>query len=281
MSERTSAPAVSVIVRSKDEAPRLRLTLTALAHQTAPVEVIVVDDGSTDDTPGVIAAAATRMNVTSLRHDTAQGRSAASNAGAARASGEILLFLDGDILAAPDLAERHVTMHASQSGLIVRGETWHLRQTRFFHDPETGAPMPGEDARVAAMSASETRRSRVTREQIEMDFASVAARGQPGIYPGAGPRTLYDIEIEALTRFPDSPVLWAAASGHNLSTSREAFLAVGGFDPLITKLSPSRRALVRTACKSDPAPGSVMAIAPIASPLNMRGNQRCFSSSLA
>ena len=38
----------SVIVRSKDEADRLRPTLTSLAKQTGAVEVIVVDDGSTD-----------------------------------------------------------------------------------------------------------------------------------------------------------------------------------------------------------------------------------------
>ena len=37
---------VSVIVRSKNEADRLRLTLTSLARQTVPAEVIVVNDGS-------------------------------------------------------------------------------------------------------------------------------------------------------------------------------------------------------------------------------------------
>jgi glycosyltransferase involved in cell wall biosynthesis len=41
---------LSVVIRSRDEADRLRLTLTSLGRQTVEVEVVVVDDGSTDHT---------------------------------------------------------------------------------------------------------------------------------------------------------------------------------------------------------------------------------------
>jgi glycosyltransferase involved in cell wall biosynthesis len=41
---------VSVVIRSRDEADRLRLTLTSLAQQSAPPEVIVVNDASVDHT---------------------------------------------------------------------------------------------------------------------------------------------------------------------------------------------------------------------------------------
>ena len=47
----------SVIIRSKDEADRLRLTLTSLACQSEPPEVVVVNDGSSDHTRDVIATA--------------------------------------------------------------------------------------------------------------------------------------------------------------------------------------------------------------------------------
>ena len=214
-----------------------------MARQTVSIEVVVVDDGSSDDTQAAIAEAAPAMILISRRNSIPQGRSAASNAGVEMASGDIVLFMDGDILAAPDMVERHLAEHTRRNGVLVRGETWHLRQTRFFRDPETGDPMPGEESRVAAMSAAESTRMRVTRAQVEHDFSTIAARGQPGIYPGAGPRQLYEIEMAALTGDEDCPVIWAAASGHNLSVERSAFLSVGGFDALMTHNEHRRLAL--------------------------------------
>jgi GT2 family glycosyltransferase len=162
------------------------------------------------------------------------GRSAASNAGAAAASAEVLIFLDGDVLVGPDFVARHLNLHGSAHGAVVRGETWHLRQTRFLLDPELGSAMPGQEARVQAMSVEEKRRCQVTVAQVVQDFCGIEQRAQPAIYPGAGPRRLYDIEIDALRSDPACPVIWAAASGHNFSVSRKQFRASGGFDPALT-----------------------------------------------
>jgi glycosyltransferase involved in cell wall biosynthesis len=49
---------ISVVLRSKDEPGRLRLTLASRARQTTAPKVVVVDDGSGDHTPEVIAHAA-------------------------------------------------------------------------------------------------------------------------------------------------------------------------------------------------------------------------------
>jgi hypothetical protein len=73
----------------------------------------------------------------------------------------------------------------------------------------------------------------VTRKQILDDFDAICRRADPGIYPGGGPRCLHEVEWEALTQAPDCGVLWAAASGSNLSARREPFLAAGGFDERI------------------------------------------------
>jgi GT2 family glycosyltransferase len=224
----------TVVIRSKDEADRLRLTLASLAVQTEKPEVVVVNDGSSDHTPEVIAEAAGAIDLTAIHHLQPMGRSAAANAGAAQAQGEVLIFLDGDTLAAPDLVARHMDLHRQFSGLIVRGETWHLRCTRSFLDPEKGTPRSDEEMKVARMSESERARSVVTRRQIQEDFASITSRGQPGVYPGFGPRKLLELEMEALRSHPDSKILWAAASGSNQSVSRAAFLASGGFHPQIS-----------------------------------------------
>ena len=224
---------VSVIVRSKDEADRLRLALASLEMQTVQPEIVVVNDGSTDHTAKVLAEASPNLKLVIVTHLLAAGRSLASNAGAARASGDVLLFLDGDTLAAPDLVECHVAAHANGTRVIARGETYHLRKTRFLKDPELATPQPSHEGRLARMKPNERDRLRVTRQQILTDFTSIELSAEPGIYPGAAPRRLYELEMDALTNHPDCPVLWAAASGNNLSVARNFFNQIGGFDPEI------------------------------------------------
>jgi GT2 family glycosyltransferase len=219
---------LSVVIRSKDEADRLRLTLTSLARQSERAEVVVVDDGSSDHTAAVLDEASGWMPLSVIRHDAPRGRSEASNAGARAASGEVLLFLDGDTLADPDLVRRHAAAHAAREGLIGRGEVFHLRCTRFLQDPETATPWPDQAERVARLPPGERDRLRVTRAQILEDFDAVARRAEAGVYPGVGPRELQELELAALRDDPDCAVLWAAATGSNLSTPRAAFLQVGG-----------------------------------------------------
>ncbi|MEL7167844.1 MAG: TIGR04283 family arsenosugar biosynthesis glycosyltransferase [Bacteroidota bacterium] len=81
---------VSVIIPALDEEAALPATLASVAVQTGPVEVIVADGGSTDDTRAV-AEAHGAMVV-----QAPQGRASQMNAGAAAASGEALLFLHAD-----------------------------------------------------------------------------------------------------------------------------------------------------------------------------------------
>jgi glycosyltransferase involved in cell wall biosynthesis len=226
-------PAISVIIRSKDEAPRLRLTLASLEAQAGEAELVVVDDGSSDNTQAVLAEAAGRHpRLCTLRHDRPHGRSAASNAGAAIATGHVLLFMDGDTLGAPDLLARHCAAHENASTPIVaRGETWHIRSTRRLLDPEAGIPFPEEAVAFAALPAVEHERLIVTRQQIYHAFDDLIDRAEPGVYPGAAPRTLHALEMAALEKQSDCGVLWAAASGSNQSVRRDVFLGAGGFHP--------------------------------------------------
>ncbi len=223
-------PFLSVVIRSKDEADRLRLTLASLECQAADCEIVVVDDGSSDHTAQVIAEMAGSLPITGLRHEQARGRSAASNAGARAARGEVLLFHDGDTLFGPDSLAAHASLHARSPGILVRGETLHLRGTRLFRDPHAGAPWPDQTDAVARRPASELARLRVTLDQVRDDFAAIHARAEHGIYPGAGPRRLFELEMEALETVPDCGVLWSAACGSNLSVRRADFLRSGGFN---------------------------------------------------
>ena len=220
---------ISVVVRSKDEGDRLRLTLTSLSRQSQPAEVVVVNDGSRDHTRAVLEEAADWLPLTIIHHDRPHGRSAASNAGARAATGNVIVFLDGDTLAGSELVQRHAAAHSTHSGVIGRGEAFHLRCTRYLLDPETGSPRAGEEARGARSMPGELDRQRVTRAQILENFDAIARRAERGIYPGAGPRQLEESDLDTLRDHPDCSVLWAAATGSNLSVPRESFLKTGGF----------------------------------------------------
>jgi glycosyltransferase involved in cell wall biosynthesis len=103
----------------------LERVLDACFEQTVPddaYEVVLVNDGSTDDTAATIeragARAACRFTVV---NQTNSGLAKGRNAGIARATGERIIFIDDDVLVLPNFVEEHLRSHASQPQSIVRG----------------------------------------------------------------------------------------------------------------------------------------------------------------
>jgi GT2 family glycosyltransferase len=100
----------SVLVSTRNRARLLARLLDSLRRQTvtpAGFELTIVDDGSEDATPAVIERARRdfpRLN--HVRHERGRGLANAANRGAAAATGDRLLILDDDCVAAPDWVER-------------------------------------------------------------------------------------------------------------------------------------------------------------------------------
>ena len=87
-------PRVSIVVTNHDYAAYLPAALdSALGQRDADVEVVVVDDGSTDGSRAIIAGYGDRVRA--LLQDN-QGQKAAFNAGLQAATGDVVLFLDAD-----------------------------------------------------------------------------------------------------------------------------------------------------------------------------------------
>ncbi|MFC7478786.1 glycosyltransferase family 2 protein [Luedemannella flava] len=112
-------PTVTVIVPAYNAVATLDACLTAIRAQTYPVtEVIVVDDRSTDATAELAAG----YSATVLRQPVNAGLSAARNAGAAAATGELLCYVDADIALAPDALEQGVAVLAEDPSVgLVHG----------------------------------------------------------------------------------------------------------------------------------------------------------------
>src|SRR5689334_22859441 len=93
---------VSVVIPVYNRAAMLRQAVESALGQThRPIEVVIVDDGSTDDTPQAIAALTARHpEVRAVRRENG-GPGAARESGRQAARGELLQFLDSDDLLLP------------------------------------------------------------------------------------------------------------------------------------------------------------------------------------
>jgi glycosyltransferase involved in cell wall biosynthesis len=133
----TSPPLVSVVVATHNRAARVAMLLDGLRAQTLrDFEVVICDDGSTDDTQSVLAAV-TDLPLTVLRHPVARGPAAARNRGWRAAQGRLIAFTDDDCVPTP-------------AWLEAAAAVWDGEPMRFVQGPVR--PLAGEIDRLGAFS---------------------------------------------------------------------------------------------------------------------------------
>ena len=189
---------VSVIVPCFEAPEALDLTLAGLERQRFPrhlFEVVVVDDGSQ---PPIEAPGATPLAVRVVRQQRRGfGLARARNAGARAAAHDILVFLDGDVIAEADLLAAHARWHETVSDALTLGFCAFVS--------------------AAGIDAAAVRRRRGT-------LAALFAH-RPCDPPWFERHLARTADLTA-----DRDDLFRAVTGHNFGIGRAFFEAIGGFD---------------------------------------------------
>lgn len=127
MTPMTKAPAVSVVIPAYNAAWCVARAIdSVLAQSFRDFELIVVDDGSTDDTAAVLAGYASKLRVVGQPNG---GMSSARNAGIRAASGRYLAFLDADDRWLPEKLARQIVLLEARPDLAFCAATARLEDS--------------------------------------------------------------------------------------------------------------------------------------------------------
>jgi glycosyltransferase involved in cell wall biosynthesis len=238
----------------------LERVLEACFDQTVPderYEVVLVDDGSSDETPAVIERARSRASCafTVVRRRNG-GLASARNAGIARATGERIIFIDDDVLVLPNFVAEHLRSHAAHPAAIVRGgaieveglddlppPVWSVRNYsgNFFWTTNVSAPL----AAIRAAGGFDESFSEYGWEDIDLGLRLRAARIKAVFNPRA---LVYHVKppplgagVEAMVRQARAKARTAVALVR-LHPHWRAYLATG-INPLQRRVAGLRRRL--------------------------------------
>lgn len=119
------SPFVTIVISAYNARGTLSNCLKSLLWQDYPPErirVIVINDGSTDNTSVLFSRMQLPDNFTLIEHTENRGLAAARNTGIRHATGDIIIFLDSDMEVAPNFIESHVSHFRRPEVIGVVGE---------------------------------------------------------------------------------------------------------------------------------------------------------------
>lgn len=205
ISSDVDAPELSVVVLTYNSCHDLSLCLASFQSQTidlGKVQIVIVDDGSTDATSEVVETFRGLLNIDYfvLKHTGSRGGN--RNFGVSKVKAEIMLLLDGDMILSKDFLEKHIA------------------NTRFSKDTISMGK------RRRPYKADE---SKITPAWIRDSF--IALEGLPCL---DDERLIFELAMKSLNLDPGG--IFAMVFSHNICLWKERFDEIGGFDEAFSKL---------------------------------------------
>jgi glycosyltransferase involved in cell wall biosynthesis len=220
-----SIPAASIVIPTFNKARYLELTLASLTKQTETTfEVVVVNDGSTDDTEAVIARFRKARVVSDLKISHA-GRAIARNAGIKKSRGRIVIFTDDDRVVAKDFVAAHLQLHAStRQDVLAVGRKEEIL-TRITRGAIGGRSIP----RFLAASAKRQGK-RQGLEGLQLVGAKDIETRLPWVLANYSLGPAGDNYDRSIFADGGAGFAWAMATTGNMSLSRGCLAKIGFFD---------------------------------------------------
>ncbi|WP_424767713.1 glycosyltransferase [Paenibacillus sp. sgz302251] len=229
---------VSIVIPSYNKCLEIKLLLYSLNNQTfdrSRMEVIVVDDASTDHTSKSLGRYEPPFPFHYLRNETQKGRSFTRNRGLTVASGKVIIFLDAEMLVEQDFVQNHVEHHKARQDLVLTG-AMHLKGVYTVYYPNFSSDVHHnlrlllkQDGKLYKRLGPEIKKSYSNKAA-----ASLLTRNdiKKGVYRKfCFPRPYFP---EILHNFgPDLneyKLPWTSFISCNVSVRRELLEEVGGFD---------------------------------------------------
>jgi glycosyltransferase involved in cell wall biosynthesis len=226
-------PCASLVIPTRDRSRALARTLAALTRQRrTDFEVVIVDDGSTDDTAAMLDGFRDRLDLTVVRQ-AGRGIAAARTVAMRAARAPILIQSDDDRVPDANFVADHVAAHAAAATVgprVVAGQQRGLLAAWSVADDLPAAALAAVVARDPAVAAAVGAPAveLVSPEALAADLDGALARlavDEPWWVRHGGPlRARYGADLEGFA-FP-----WAAAIGGNTSVPAELAAAVGYLD---------------------------------------------------
>lgn len=171
-------PDATVVLPTRDRCRRLQLAVrSALAQTGVDLEVLIVDDGSTDAT-GQMASSIPDPRVRYLKRTVSEGVSAARNVGIAEARGRWIAFLDDDDVWAPTKLAQQIDVMES------KGRTWSYAGDVTI-DGElnilSGGPPPPPDEVVSLLERHNSIPAGASNVVVRADALAAAGPFDPGL----------------------------------------------------------------------------------------------------
>ena len=247
-------PLVSVVMPAYNAAEYIDAAITSVLRQTLKnLELLVVDDGSSDETASVVARRAAADQRVSLFRQANAGPGPARNTGFGAARGRFFAFLDSDDAWMPTFLERQVALLASRPDVdVVFGNAWCR-----------GGPRDGQPARSTAPDPRRLRVGDLLADDSLHFIMAVFRREVVDRVHGFDPRFLTNEEYEmwlraglagfAFARNPE-PLGWYTCRPGSLSSSNVRMLegalrVLAHARPSLAEGSPERAALERSAAR--------------------------------